>query len=64
MGRGWGLTAHLAPAGLQQALLDGKLHYLIVLILEMHVPAVVLNMIGFRDFKHRLINLEVCDLGS
>lgn len=59
-----GRPAHLAPAGLQQALLDGELHDLIVLVLQVHVSAVVLNVIGFRDFKYRLINLEVRGLGS
>lgn len=55
---------HLVSAGLQQALLDGKLHYLVIFVLQMHVPAIVLDVIRFRDFKHRLINLKVCDGGS
>lgn len=73
MGRGQGgvdqpqgprLTPYLAPAGLQQALLDGKLHDLIVFVLQVHISAIVLNVVGFRDFKDRLINLEVCGLGN
>lgn len=30
----------------------------------MHVSAIVLNVVRLRDFKHRLINLEVCERGS
>lgn len=58
------LTSHLAPAGLQQALLDGELHDLVVLVLQVHISAIVLNVIGFRDFKYRLVNLEVRGIRS
>lgn len=49
---------HLALAGLQQALLNGKLHDLVVLVLHTDVLPLVVNAIGFGDLKDRLVHHE------